>query len=176
MAAWAELHFNIARQWTRIVSGTQTVLQTAKKSCGECFPEVPGVHRQAKSPDFKEKVTICNFFAKKWYKQFERKKRKCLLFNWKIHTFSSENTYIVTFSYEKDTKHYFFIRKYIFYLLFTYKNDANFSLHTSFFIQKVTNLYFLVRNRCDSLLFYKKSLQIITFLYEQDINLHFLIR
>ena len=121
MAAWAELHFNIARQWTRIVSGTQTVLQTAKKSCGECFPEVPGVHRQAKSPDFKEKVTICNFFAKKWYKQFERKKRKCLLFNWKIHTFSSENTYIVTFSYEKDTKHYFFIRKYIFYLPFRTK-------------------------------------------------------
>ena len=42
MAAWAVLHFNITCQMTTTVPGTQTVLRTAKKSCGEFSPEVPG--------------------------------------------------------------------------------------------------------------------------------------
>ena len=36
---------------TSIALGTKTVLRTAKKSCGECSPEVPGVLRQAKYSD-----------------------------------------------------------------------------------------------------------------------------
>ena len=42
MVAWAVLHFNIAHQRTTTAPGTQTVLRTAKKSCGECSPEFPG--------------------------------------------------------------------------------------------------------------------------------------
>ena len=47
MAAWAVLHFNIAHQRTSTSPGTQTVLQTAKKSCGECSPKVPGSPRSS---------------------------------------------------------------------------------------------------------------------------------
>ena len=36
---------------TTTAPGTQTVLRTAKKSCGECSPEVPGVPLQAISAD-----------------------------------------------------------------------------------------------------------------------------
>ena len=39
-------------------SGDSTVLRTAKKSCGECSPEVPGIPRQANSADLSaEKCT-----------------------------------------------------------------------------------------------------------------------
>ena len=51
MAASVELHFNIACKKNCIIPGTQTVLRTAKKSCGECSPEVPGVPWQVKSAD-----------------------------------------------------------------------------------------------------------------------------
>ena len=43
MAARAVLHFSIALQRTSIVPGTKIVCRTAKKSCRECSPEVPGV-------------------------------------------------------------------------------------------------------------------------------------
>ena len=51
MAASVELHFNIACKKNCIIPGTQTVLRTAKKSCGECSPEVPEVPWQVKSAD-----------------------------------------------------------------------------------------------------------------------------
>ena len=61
MAAWAVLHFNIAHQRTSTSPGTQTVLRTAKKSCRECSPEIPGkLIRQ---------ISIFNFFSfqlKRW--------------------------------------------------------------------------------------------------------------
>ena len=47
MPCSAELHFSIARQRTSLVPGTQTVLRTAKQSCGEYSPEVPKIPRQS---------------------------------------------------------------------------------------------------------------------------------
>ena len=41
-ASSVELHFSIALQITNIILGTKTVWRTAKKSCGESSPEVPG--------------------------------------------------------------------------------------------------------------------------------------
>ena len=45
------LHFNITRQMTTTALGIQTVWRTAKKSCGEYSPEVPGVPLQAITTD-----------------------------------------------------------------------------------------------------------------------------
>ena len=49
MATSAVLHLNITCQMINTVPGTQTVLRTARKSCGEFSPEVPGVPWQANS-------------------------------------------------------------------------------------------------------------------------------
>ena len=59
---------NITRKKTSIVPGTKTVLRTARKSCGECSPEVPGVSRQAKSADFNNYLFILKILVQKGQK------------------------------------------------------------------------------------------------------------
>ena len=54
-ASSVELHFSIALQITNIILGTKTVWRTAKKSCGESSPEVPGGPRR--SPEFPSKLS-----------------------------------------------------------------------------------------------------------------------
>ena len=137
MAARAVLHFSIALQMTNIVPGTKIVCRTAKKSCGECSPEVPGVPRQFRRFKF---LTLAHFLCCR-YRQYFPPQIKCISFA-VIKRINQDIQYI------KDINIYFFVRKRYILLLFSTKKVHNVTFQ--YIIDTIH--YFFVSKRHKSLL------------------------